>query len=87
MAHAINLVEQVVGLLTIISRADAPLGTTGRLSYWNAVCVCGSRMVVRSDDWRAGRKTSCPDCRAEHHRRVVTQVIWDGSAQTKFGMQ
>jgi hypothetical protein len=81
-AKAIDLVGAVAGLLTITSRAEAPTGTTGRLSWWNARCECGVTMVVRSDDWRSYRKTSCPACRTEYHRHAVRQmfsVFEDGS--------
>ena len=81
-AKAIDLVGAVAGLLTIVSRAEAPTGTTGRLSYWNAQCRCGTMLIVRSDDWRAGRKTSCPACWTAYHQHVVRQmfsVFEDGS--------
>ena len=74
-AKAIDLVGAVAGLLTITSRAEAPAGVTGRLSWWNVRCECGAMMVVRSDDWRAGRKTSCPNCRPVYHRQIVTQMF------------
>jgi hypothetical protein len=85
MAQVLNLVGKTFGWLTVTSRAQSE--KLNRLSYWNVLCTrCNqARFVVRSDELRNGRKTSCEDCRQEHRHHVVSQVIYGGGVQIKQG--
>jgi hypothetical protein len=52
----------VHGWCRVVGRADNPTDAH-RLSTWRIQCRCERTFIARSDDWRAGRVSSCPDCR------------------------
>ena len=71
-----DLVDKKFGSLTVTS-----LHHLDRRTYWNVLCDCGARAVVRSDNLQSGGTKSCVRCGRERARKARLKDI---SGQ-KFG--
>lgn len=56
MGKLINLLGQSFGELTVIERAENTIDNKAR---WKCKCSCGKERIVKSDDLRKGKITSC----------------------------
>ena len=58
MARRIDLTGQRFGRLTVIS-LNKEVSKQKKATYWNCRCECGNEIIVRGDNLRNGRTTSC----------------------------
>ena len=77
-AKLTNLAGLQFGYLLVTSRVQET-DAVHRLSSWNCVCTCGTRLVVRSDALRNGTKRSCGACKHQYQLRAIFSEIFDGS--------
>lgn len=60
MSCSVDLTGNKYGRLTVISRAEPIMGTTGHLiQRWNCVCDCGNTCIIRHGNLTSGTSTSC----------------------------
>lgn len=55
----IDMVGDVCGRLTVLSRANKPANVKTDKAYWLCKCVCGKEKVVSGDELRSGGTKSC----------------------------
>lgn len=58
MPKFMDLSGQRYGNLTVISRSE----NKGKAIYWNCICDCGNKCIIRGSHMREGRTFSCQKC-------------------------
>lgn len=65
--NEIDMTGRIYGNLTVASKNDRkPHGGHG---YWNVICTCGNKKVVRADNLRGGLTKSCGKCLDTNRRK------------------
>ena len=63
---ALNLLGHQFGYLTVIRRAGTTQGTATQCALWLCQCVCGNKVVRRSQYLRAAHRTHPRSCGCHH---------------------
>jgi hypothetical protein len=82
----LNLTGQQFTRWTVVSQSGTPRGR----SYWNCICICGTKEIVLSDNLRSGKSKSC-GCLAKERTSLTRKThgrsnsrlydIWTGMIQ------
>lgn len=78
--RTLNLAGQVFGRLTVVS-LSADRGDTGRRTYWNCQCQCGTVKSIRSDILKRGTTVSCGCYNVEQVKRTHTKHAMCGTPE------
>ena len=54
-----SLVGKTFGRLTVLSRAEKPVGVKGGDAYWACRCECGKEVIVMGKSLKNGTTKSC----------------------------
>lgn len=54
-----SLVGQTFGRLTVLERAERPIGVKGKDAYWQCQCTCGKTLAVMGKSLKNGKTKSC----------------------------
>ena len=60
--HILDMTGQRYGSLTIIGRAPDQEHCAGRQAWWDCLCDCGQRIILRGCDIRAGKAAHSCGC-------------------------
>ena len=67
-----SLIGEVFGRLTVLSRADKPVGVKGGDAYWTCRCECGAEVVVMGKSLKNGSTKSCGCYRHDKNVKDLT---------------
>ena len=67
-----SLVGKTFGRLTVLSRADKPIGVKGGDAYWTCRCECGKEVVVMGKSLKNGTTKSCGCYKHEKNIKDLT---------------
>lgn len=71
IAKCENLLDQVFGRLTVVSKKE------GTGAYWNCICECGNTNTVKAQTLKEGKTKSCGCLQKEHAASTAMKIARD----------
>lgn len=67
-----DLTDKVFGMLTVVGRAERPNHTKYKYVYWECLCECGNKRIVKSSHLISGTVDSCFRCKLKYNTYDLT---------------